>query len=277
MRLTRRAGVDMGLSPRSALRALLLVVATASGAWAEAQQPENIPQDNSDAVARKLFAQLMEKQNGQAPAPDTLWAYEVDFNLDGFSEIYGYVYQPDCDGTTCGLFLFALEGDGYREVLDEVPGARLTDPNKVSLSAFKRNGFMEVRLDQTLAAWKDGRYLDVSRLPGTTLDGAAYLDACEAIPALTAELVQEGRDPSGCVFEIRDAARRLVMEVPFSERRRPVRRPAPSGLSDETAALFARLDRVLLSIRHEQEKLRANMEVARASLDQARGFDGRFF
>ena len=106
---------------------------------------------------------------------------------------------------------------------------------------------------------------------------AAYLDACEAIPALTAELVQEGRDPSGCVFEIRDAARRLVMEVPFSERRRPVRRPAPSGLSDETAALFARLDRVLLSIRHEQEKLRANMEAARASLDQARGVDGRFF
>jgi hypothetical protein len=149
------------------------------GAARAQQQPENIPQENSDAVARAMAGGLLERQTGAAVPADKFWAYEVDFNLDGLSEIYAYVADPACDGVKCGLFLFVLEGDGYREVLGDIPGARLTPPDRVALGAFKRNGFIDLQLDQKLFGWTGDHYADVSTFPATSLDGAAFIAACQ--------------------------------------------------------------------------------------------------
>jgi hypothetical protein len=45
----------------------------------------------------------------------------------------------------------------------------------------------------------------------------AYLEACKAIPELTAELVHAGGSPQGYAFEVADEAGRLLWRIPFSE------------------------------------------------------------
>ncbi|UVK37292.1 hypothetical protein LHFGNBLO_004304 [Mesorhizobium sp. AR10] len=163
-------------SMRAAAFALALACGSTAGAFA---QQQNIQQENSDAVARALAGGLLERQTG-APVPaDRFWAYEVDFNLDGFSEIYVYVTDPACDGVTCGLFLFVLEGDSYREVLGDIPGARLTPPDRIRLAAFKRNDFIDLQLDQKLFGWTGDRYAEVSTFPATSLDGGSFIAACQ--------------------------------------------------------------------------------------------------
>jgi hypothetical protein len=156
--------------------ALALLCASIASAWA---QQQNIPQENSDAIARALAGPLLQRQTGAAAPVDKVWAYEVDFNLDGFSELYVYVSDPACDGVKCGLFLFVLEGDSYREVLGDIPGARLTPPDRVGLGAFKRNSFIDLQLDQKLFGWTGDRYADVSTFPATSLDGAGFIAACQ--------------------------------------------------------------------------------------------------
>jgi hypothetical protein len=45
----------------------------------------------------------------------------------------------------------------------------------------------------------------------------AYLEACKAIPELTAELVSAGASPQSYAFEVTDEAGRLLWRIPFSE------------------------------------------------------------
>jgi len=169
--------------------AMALALLCAAGQDAAAQDQVTVAMQNSDAVARKLFSDLVARQIGAPVAADKFWAYEVDFNLDGFSEIYGFVDEAGCDGVKCGLFLFVLQGDGYRELLGELAGARLTDPAKVSLGNFKRSGFIDLQLDGRIVSWDGQRYVDAGTFPATQLDAAVYLDACakanpdDAVPA----------------------------------------------------------------------------------------------
>ncbi|MGH1574977.1 DUF6894 family protein [Methylobacterium sp. P31] len=45
----------------------------------------------------------------------------------------------------------------------------------------------------------------------------AYLEACKAIPGLTADLVRAGNTPQSYAFEVTDEAGRLLWLIPFSE------------------------------------------------------------
>ena len=45
----------------------------------------------------------------------------------------------------------------------------------------------------------------------------AYIEACKAIPELTAELVHAGGSPRGYAFEVADEAGRILWRIPFSE------------------------------------------------------------
>ncbi|WP_244497957.1 hypothetical protein [Mesorhizobium sp. Root695] len=165
-------------SIRATLFALALVRASPDIAAAQ-QQPENIPWQNSMAIAQKMATVLLERQTGSKGLPLTSFAIEVDLNLDGFPEIFAYRYAPGCDGTNCGNFLFVLEGDSYQEVLGDIPGARLVPQDKIGLSAFKRNGFLDIQSDQMTIGWDGKRYLDASSFPASSLDGAAFLAACQ--------------------------------------------------------------------------------------------------
>ncbi len=46
---------------------------------------------------------------------------------------------------------------------------------------------------------------------------AAYLEACAAIPRLTAELLRVGDHPRGYAFVVADEAGRVLFEIPFHE------------------------------------------------------------
>jgi hypothetical protein len=46
---------------------------------------------------------------------------------------------------------------------------------------------------------------------------AAYLEACAAIPGLTAELLRIGDNPKGYAFVVTDEAGRVLFEIPFHE------------------------------------------------------------
>lgn len=54
----------------------------------------------------------------------------------------------------------------------------------------------------------------------------AYLEACEAIPGVLGDVVQAGRDPRACAFEIANAAGQHLMQVPLLEPIRSARRRA---------------------------------------------------
>lgn len=45
----------------------------------------------------------------------------------------------------------------------------------------------------------------------------AYIEACRAIPDLTAELARAGDSPRDYAFEINDEAGRLLWRIPFGE------------------------------------------------------------
>ncbi|WP_244277801.1 hypothetical protein [Mesorhizobium erdmanii] len=158
--------------------ALALLSAWLGPAGAQ-QQPENIPWENSMAIAQKMAIGLLERQTGSKGLPLASFAIEVDLNLDGLPEIFAYRYAPGCDGKTCGNFLFVLEGDSYHEVLGDIPGARLVPQDKIALSAFKRNGFLEIQSDRMTIAWDGTRYVDASTFPASSLDGAAFVEACQ--------------------------------------------------------------------------------------------------
>ncbi|TPM42055.1 hypothetical protein FJ967_00790 [Mesorhizobium sp. B2-3-4] len=131
------------------------------------------------AIAQKMAQGLLERQTGSQGLPPASFAIEVDLNLDGLPEIFAYRAAPGCDGVNCGNFLFILEGDSYHEVLGDIPGARLVPQDKIGLSAFKRNGFLEIQLDKMTIAWDGTRYVDASTFPASSLDGAAFVAACE--------------------------------------------------------------------------------------------------
>lgn len=45
----------------------------------------------------------------------------------------------------------------------------------------------------------------------------AYMEACKAIPDLTAELARTGGSPQDYAFEVTDEAGRMLWRIPFSE------------------------------------------------------------
>ncbi|MEO5757797.1 MAG: hypothetical protein ABIQ51_13180 [Mesorhizobium sp.] len=165
------------ISTRAIALALTLLFANVAGACA--QQPENVPWENSMAIARNMAVGLLQRQTGSNGLPLASFAVEVDLNLDGFPEIFAYRYAPGCDGIHCGNFLFVLEGDTYQEVLGGIPGVRLVPQDKIGLSAFKRNGFLDIQSDTMTIGWDGKRYVDATTFPGTSLDGAAFLAACQ--------------------------------------------------------------------------------------------------
>jgi hypothetical protein len=149
------------------------------GAARAQQQPESIPWENSMAIAQKMAMGLLERQTGSKGLPLASFAIEVDLNLDGIPEIFAYRYAPGCDGLKCGNFLFVLEGDSYQEVLGGIPGARLVPQDKIGLSPFKRNGFFDIQSDKMTIGWDGTRYVDASTFPASTLDGTAFVAACQ--------------------------------------------------------------------------------------------------
>ncbi|MFC3322750.1 hypothetical protein [Mesorhizobium cantuariense] len=164
-------------SIRATLFALALAWAFADMVAAQ-RQPENIPWENSMAIVWKMATVLLERQTGSKGLPPTSFAVEVDLNLDGFPEIFAYRHAPGCDGIHCGNFLFVLEGDSYHEVLGDIPGARLVPQDKIGLSAFKRNGFLDMQSDQITIGWDGKRYVEASSFPASSLDGDAFVAAC---------------------------------------------------------------------------------------------------
>ena len=177
------------LSTRATVFAPALLCAGISAAPAQ-QQPENIAWENSTAIAKKMAVGLLDRQTGAKGVALTSFAIDVDLNLDGFPEIFAYRYQPGCDGTTCGNFLFVLEGDSYREVLGDIPGARLVPQDKISLSAFRRNRYFDIQSDQMTIGWNGERYAEISTLPTTSLNGDTFIAACEK--SRTGEQPEEG-------------------------------------------------------------------------------------
>ncbi|TPN01159.1 hypothetical protein [Mesorhizobium sp. B2-1-3A] len=131
------------------------------------------------AIAQKMAMSLLERQTGSKGLPLASFAIEVDLNLDGLPEIFAYRYAPDCDGVNCGNFLFVLEGDSYQEVLGGIPGARLMPQDKIALSPFKRSGFFDIQSDKMTIGWDGTHYVDAATFPASSLNGTAFVSACQ--------------------------------------------------------------------------------------------------
>lgn len=94
---------------------------------------------------------------------------------------------------------------------------------------------------------------------GVELTGveAAFLEACNTVPALSSELTCPGENPLRYAFEITDAAVTLLMELPFSEVLNRGRRPIPVHLATnfrKAAATMERTARLISDIRRNEQR-----------------------
>jgi hypothetical protein len=90
---------------------------------------------------------------------------------------------------------------------------------------------------------------------------AAYLSTCTAILDIAYEKLQARQDPEKDAFEIVDANRTVLMQVPFVEVLRPRRVSSAAALRDETNRL-TRASQLLLA-RSKALKAELCMEIER--------------
>lgn len=100
---------------------------------------------------------------------------------------------------------------------------------------------------------------------------AAYLEAYQSIPELSAEFFRHGRNPMEYVFEITDVMGTLLFEMPFTEtlreRGRPPR-PHPEGPHPLSQA--ERVHSLVTSVRQQVEQLQKEMRASREWLNSTR-------
>ena len=92
----------------------------------------------------------------------------------------------------------------------------------------------------------------------------AYLEACRSIPAMTAELQQQHRDPLRYAFVLADVEGRDLMDVPFDELTR--RHRPRSAATSSAIAKWERAVNLFADVREQHEQLHANMVRMRALL-----------
>ena len=135
---------------------------------------------NRQAIVNAIGQRLLERQVGSRVPATEIEAQEVDLNFDRLPEIYVYRKVPDCDGVACGNFFFALLGDGFRDVLAEIPGARLWPEDSISLGIYKRQRYIDLQVGDATYGWAGDHYAEAAGFPSSTLNGDAYVAACKA-------------------------------------------------------------------------------------------------
>jgi hypothetical protein len=106
-----------------------------------------------------------------------------------------------------------------------------------------------------------------------TLDlDSAYLEACEAIPGVIAEMLDAGHDPSQVEFRIADAFGVVLMEVPLFERvkRRRAGPPEAGPAGRKADALIERAASLTRQIRQRAALLRETMAKAEREAERLR-------
>ena len=100
---------------------------------------------------------------------------------------------------------------------------------------------------------------------------AAYLQACHAMPGLTADFLRDGRNPMEHAFEIADAEGSVLLELPFTELVRHGRRPArPQAAVLASLSHAERAYDLVVSVRQQIETLSREMQISREWLAQTR-------
>lgn len=94
----------------------------------------------------------------------------------------------------------------------------------------------------------------------------AYLEADRAARAIAAEMLHARTSPAGHYFALRDAARRLVIEVPFEDFLRR-RRPPPAVHAN--TSIRTRLADTIRRNRELRAEISTGLERARVSLSTA--------
>ena len=102
---------------------------------------------------------------------------------------------------------------------------------------------------------------DAVGIPFPTLE-AAFLDVCGTLPALAGDLLREGHDLARCTYLIASPEGQTLLEVPFSELRRP---PVGSG-SPPRAGGTAQIPHYVQRAREMAANARRTSAEARASL-----------
>ena len=102
---------------------------------------------------------------------------------------------------------------------------------------------------------------------------AAYLDTCQAITGMAVDLSNACCNPKPYVFDITDAAGRVLMQVPFGEmlnRGQEPERPAQPSLRWQSLPEVERCQRLAGELAEEIARLRDTVQQSRALVAQAR-------
>jgi len=94
----------------------------------------------------------------------------------------------------------------------------------------------------------------------------AYLEACRAVVEISRDALNDRLDPNGYRFEVFDEARRLVLEVPFSE----VLQPSRSLCSQHSKAVVESLHRNIDTSQRLRADLLTGLQQARESMEGIR-------
>lgn len=149
------------------------------------------------SLEKTIARKLLEHEAGQ-PVPDEAVTTDVfDLDNDGFPEIFARAEVPAlCTDQGCRMRLYGLIGDDYRDLLAGTETFSPIPVDKVVLNPYRRNGYVRIRFDQTVAVFDGDRYVDAASVTPTTLDGAGFKSVCEANGELAAAIEGQNGDPA---------------------------------------------------------------------------------
>ena len=160
---------------RSILAAILLLVAVPAALAQDAAQ--NVAWANRTGVATAMARALFEAR-GEAQAAAEVGAIPVDLDFTQTGLLLTLRNHAGCTGFGCGIQLFRLEGDTYREILGDAGNVRATPPNEIGLVNQMRGGFLDLRFGQDHLSWNGRSYADVSTFPVTTPETGRFTASC---------------------------------------------------------------------------------------------------
>ena len=164
-----------GFRVRSILAVLLLLLAVPAAFAQDGGQ--NVAWANRTGVATAM-ARALFTARGDARAVAEVGAIPVDLDFTQTGLLLTLRNHAGCIGFGCGIQLFRLEGEAYREILGEAGDVRATPPNEVGLVHQMRGGFLDLKLGPRHLSWNGRSYADVTTFPTTTPETRNFVALC---------------------------------------------------------------------------------------------------
>jgi hypothetical protein len=137
------------------------------------------------SVATPLTARLareVAQRVGGPPPSAAISVIEIDLDGDrGLSELLVLAEDASvCSGNNCPVYLLALVGDTYRDLLAGRASPRVNGLDQIQLKSEQRNYWLSLDIADLDYVWNGNAYVDATTIRPTDLSTGDFVEACRA-------------------------------------------------------------------------------------------------